>query len=138
MSITCISRDFDVPYSRLYSRLRGRKTLYVRPPTNTRLIRAGEVAICSYVDRLDRSNLSARSGDLRGAADLVLEQKALHATRATSRDPLTPLKPLGTPGLHDLLGVAGIISPSLVDARVSSPIEGGLTSVTQEDLLGTV
>ena len=59
---------------RAYTRLRGRQTLCDRPHTNTRLTKAEEAAICSYIDRLDRLNLSARSGHIRGAAESSISE----------------------------------------------------------------
>ena len=70
--ISHMARDFAVSRHRLTARLRGRASLFQRPPSHTLLSKAEEVAICRYIDRLDRVSLSVRKEFVRDAANYII------------------------------------------------------------------
>ncbi|MBE3047804.1 hypothetical protein IMZ48_35900, partial [Candidatus Bathyarchaeota archaeon] len=60
-AIRFIAQKFDVPYSRLYGRLRGRKTRTERPGNNNKaLTDADEALICRIVDGLSATGQVVR------------------------------------------------------------------------------
>jgi hypothetical protein len=59
--VATVARDFEVPRSTLRHRLNGCHSKKGRPGINTKLTKEEEIAICRYIDRLDKINLAVRS-----------------------------------------------------------------------------
>ena len=76
IKLTELAKQFHIPRQRLYQRILGRPSKIKHTPTNTRLSRAQETALCNYIDRLDRLNLSVRADLIRDAANRILLQSA--------------------------------------------------------------
>ena len=75
VKLASIAQQFNVPYHRLYGRAKGRPSKIGRPSA-TKLSGPQEIALCNYIDRLDRINLAVRKDLLRGAADFILQESA--------------------------------------------------------------
>lgn len=74
--VAAVARDFGVPRGRLRYRLEGRTTLSDRPPTHAKLTGPEEKALCCYIDRLDRINLSVRTEFVTDAANTILKERS--------------------------------------------------------------
>ena len=81
--IAKVAREFGVPRGRLRSRLEGHSSLSDRLPTHAKLTVPEEKALCRYIDRLDRINLSVRPEFVTDAANTILRE------RSGSRESLT-------------------------------------------------
>ena len=69
-----VARQYGVPYQRLLARRRGRQSKIGNSNSHMKLSPGQELALCEYVDRLDRLNLSVRRELIRGAANFILQQ----------------------------------------------------------------
>jgi hypothetical protein len=68
-----IAREFNVPYYRLRARLKGRPSK-IGLPSTTKLSQPQEIALCNYIDRLDRINLAVRKELIQSAANFILKE----------------------------------------------------------------
>lgn len=76
-NISSIAREFQVPYQRLRHRLQGIKAQKGLPGQHHKLSDAQETALCRYIDRLDRINLSIQNELVRDAANHILSETTL-------------------------------------------------------------
>ncbi|KID93241.1 transposase, partial [Metarhizium majus ARSEF 297] len=74
--LRAVARNFDVPRSRLRRRQQGVSAREGHPATNTKLSREEEVALCNYIDRLDRANFAVRAEFITDAANYILKERA--------------------------------------------------------------
>jgi hypothetical protein len=70
--IVTIARDFEVPRSTLRNKLNGCYSKKRRPGINTELIKEEEIAICRYIDQLDKINLAIRPEFIADAARSII------------------------------------------------------------------
>jgi hypothetical protein len=83
--IATVARDFEVPRSTLRDRLNGCRSKKGRPGINTKLTKEEEIAICRYINRLDKINLAVRPEFIADAArSLIL---ARSSTKQKSVEP---------------------------------------------------
>ncbi|KJZ69554.1 hypothetical protein HIM_11047 [Hirsutella minnesotensis 3608] len=80
--LATIAREFEVPRGRLRSRLQGRSSLTDSQPTNTKLSKPEEDALCRYVDRLDSVNLAVRREFIVDAANRILRERSGKASQS--------------------------------------------------------
>ncbi|KJZ70664.1 hypothetical protein HIM_09937 [Hirsutella minnesotensis 3608] len=80
--VATTAREFEVPRGRLRSRLQGRSSLTDRRPTNTKLSKPEEDALCRYVDRLDSVNLAVRREFIVDAANRILRERSGKASQS--------------------------------------------------------
>ncbi|XP_044717871.1 tc5 transposase DNA-binding domain-containing protein [Hirsutella rhossiliensis] len=80
--VTTVARQFEVPRGRLRSRLDGRTSLTDRQPTNTKLSKPEEDALCRYIDRLDAVNLAVRREFIVDAANRILKERSGKASQS--------------------------------------------------------
>ncbi len=66
------AREFNVPYQRLLARYHGRQSKQTRPGAGRKLDPAQELAVCHYLDHLDRMGTSARYSMLAQCANSIL------------------------------------------------------------------
>src|SRR5207302_4252005 len=71
-NIAGTAHEFDVPVSRLRGRWKGRQSRDRRPPPNRRLSEPEELAVCQYLERLDRIGTSARVSMVTGCTNAIL------------------------------------------------------------------
>jgi len=76
------AREFNVPYQRLLARYHGRQSKQTRPGAGRKLDPAQELAVCHYLDHLDRMGTSARYSMLAQCANSILKR--------SHNDPATP------------------------------------------------
>lgn len=55
-----LARIYDVPRSRLAARYHGRNSRTTRDPTNMRLSKDQEIALCRYIDTFERVEIFPR------------------------------------------------------------------------------
>ena len=75
-SIRSIAQEFAVDRKTFGRRLRGEASESTRSAINKRLTAEQEQAICDYIERLDRIDLSAKLSTIGGAANFLLIQRA--------------------------------------------------------------
>ncbi|KJZ68915.1 hypothetical protein HIM_11701 [Hirsutella minnesotensis 3608] len=80
--VTTVARQFEVPRGRLRGRLEGRTSLTDRQPTNTKLSKPEEDALCRYIDRLDAVNLAVRREFIVDAANCILRERSSKASQS--------------------------------------------------------
>ncbi|KAM4061702.1 Tc5 transposase DNA-binding domain-containing protein [Hirsutella rhossiliensis] len=80
--VTTVARQFEVPRGRLRSRLDGRTSLTDRQPTNTKLSKPEEDALCRYIDRLGAVNLAVRREFIVDAANRILKERSGKASQS--------------------------------------------------------
>ncbi|KID81501.1 transposase, partial [Metarhizium majus ARSEF 297] len=90
--IRAVARKFDVPRGRLQRRGNGVPARKGHPARNTKLSREEEVALCNYIDRLEKANFAVRAEFITDAANYILKERAsstappeLVGTRWTTR-----------------------------------------------------
>src|SRR5437667_9469486 len=76
-TISKAARDVRVPRTRLSARSRGVPPKVGHPPTNIRLSDREETALCRYVDRLDRVNLTVRREFPWTAENFIVASRAV-------------------------------------------------------------
>jgi hypothetical protein len=74
--IATVAREFGVSRGRLRSRIEGYLPKKGLPAANKRLSDPEEKALCLYIDRLDRINLSVRPEFITSAANYILKERA--------------------------------------------------------------
>ncbi len=82
VSTRAAAREFKVPRTRLRRRLDKVPPLNARPPSHTKLSQPEEVALCTYIDRLDNINLAVRREFVVDAANSILRERASSAEKA--------------------------------------------------------
>ncbi|KJZ77683.1 hypothetical protein HIM_02860 [Hirsutella minnesotensis 3608] len=80
--VSTVARQFEVPRGRLRNRLNGRPSETDRPPTNMKLSKPEEDALCRYIDRLDAMNLAVRKEFIVEAANLILQERSSKAIQS--------------------------------------------------------
>ncbi|KID81257.1 transposase [Metarhizium guizhouense ARSEF 977] len=75
-----VAKKFNIPRDRLRRRRSGVPPENGRHASNAWLTEPEEVALCRYIDRLDRMNLSIRKEFIKDAANLVLRERIADAT----------------------------------------------------------
>jgi hypothetical protein len=83
--IVTAARDFEVPRSALRDRLNGCHYKKGRPGINTKLTKEEEIAICRYIDRLDKINLAVRPEFIADAARSIILARS--STKQQSVEP---------------------------------------------------
>lgn len=73
--ISTIAKQFGVSRAKLRRRLNGAQPKKGRPAMNTKLLKAEEIALCRYIDRLDGINLAVRVEFITSAANHILEAR---------------------------------------------------------------
>lgn len=73
-TIAAVAREFDVPESRLRGRWKGRQSKVDRRGGNRKLSVEQEIAVCRYLDRLDKIGTSARLPMLSNCANILLRR----------------------------------------------------------------
>lgn len=73
-NIKALSRDFDVPYSRLLVRIRGRKSRSMRQPTNKALDKAQEAALIQWITCLDKAYALPTAATVEQCANAILRR----------------------------------------------------------------
>lgn len=81
-TIKAAAQAFNVPYSRLYARVEGRKNRSERRATNRRLSEAQELALCRYIDELDKHDIPATQKMVHKTANSILKEG--HTDQTTS------------------------------------------------------
>jgi Tc5 transposase DNA-binding domain len=71
-SLRFLSRSFNVPKDRIYRRLKGQDSRSTRPPTNQKLDKDQDLALCWYVESLHRIGVSLRYKAIAQAANQIL------------------------------------------------------------------
>ena len=74
-NISQLARQFGVPYERLRSRVKGRKSLFQRTPTSRRLNGTQEAALCRYLDHRDTIGKPLKQSEVRDVATKILRQE---------------------------------------------------------------
>ncbi|KHN98366.1 transposase [Metarhizium album ARSEF 1941] len=74
--IRSVAKKFNVPRSRLQRRANGVPARKGHPARNTMLSREEEVALCNYIDRLDKANFAVRPEFITDAANYILKERA--------------------------------------------------------------
>lgn len=75
-----VAKKFNVPRDRVRRHLSGVQPKKGRHASNAWLTEPEEVALCRYIDRLDRMNPSVRKEFIKDAADLILRERTEAAT----------------------------------------------------------
>jgi hypothetical protein len=75
-NFTKLAAKFAVPYSRLLNRSKGRRSRSDRDPVNVRLNDTEELAICQYLDVLEKAGLYARVNQIEKVANSILRRRA--------------------------------------------------------------
>ena len=75
-NIAAAAREFHVTESRLRGRWNGRKAKSDIVPANRKLQEHQELAVCSYLDRLDKIGIPARTFMITGCANSILRRAA--------------------------------------------------------------
>ncbi|KHN94068.1 Homeodomain-like protein [Metarhizium album ARSEF 1941] len=75
--IRSVAKKFNVPRSRLQRRANGVPARKGHPARNTMLSREEEVALCNYIDRLDKANFAVRPEFITDAAHLVVTKRRI-------------------------------------------------------------
>jgi hypothetical protein len=83
--IATLARDFEVPSSTLRDRLNGCHYKKGRSGINTKLTKEEEIAICCYIDRLDKINLAVRPEFIADAARSIILARS--STKQQSVEP---------------------------------------------------
>jgi hypothetical protein len=73
-TIKAAVQAFNVPYSRLYAWVEGRKNQLERRATNRRLSKAQELALCQYIDELDKYDIPATQKMVHKTANSILKE----------------------------------------------------------------
>ncbi|KID81679.1 transposase [Metarhizium guizhouense ARSEF 977] len=81
-----VAKKFDISRQRLDRRISGILPKFGRHARNAKLSEPEEVALCRYIGRLDKMNLSIRKELIRDAANLILREQS---SLAPHRDPPT-------------------------------------------------
>ncbi|KAF5132924.1 hypothetical protein E5D57_003546 [Metarhizium anisopliae] len=81
-----VAKKFNISRQRLDRRVSGILPKFGRHARNAKLSEPEEVALCRYIDRLDKMNLSIRKEFIRDAANLILRGQA---SPVSHRDPPT-------------------------------------------------
>jgi hypothetical protein len=81
-----VAKKFNISRHRLHRRMSGALPKGGRHASNAKLSEPEEVALCRYIDRLDKMNLSIRKEFIRDAANLILRERS---SRASPADPPT-------------------------------------------------
>ena len=84
-NISAIAREFCVSESRLRARWKGRQSKQERPAANQKLREDRELAVCQYLDRLDKIGLSARLPMVTNCANAILRRN--HTAGDTTNPP---------------------------------------------------
>ena len=71
-NLSAIAREFNVPYTRLRARWKGRKSLFARPSHSQRFDSAQEKALCSWIEYNDGLGLSLKRPQILRAATSIL------------------------------------------------------------------
>ncbi|KAJ5112092.1 hypothetical protein N7532_000137 [Penicillium argentinense] len=72
-NISKVAREFDVPYQRLRSRYRGKKSLFEREPNGRKLDPAQEKALCGWIDYNDSLGVPVKRTQIVAAATSILK-----------------------------------------------------------------
>ena len=78
-----VAKKFNVPRDRVRRRLSGVPPKQGRHASNAWLTEPEEVALCRYVDRLDKMNLSIRKEFIKDAANLILRERTEETPQPT-------------------------------------------------------
>ncbi len=70
--ITSLAREFDLPYSRLYNRINGRKSRSTRAATNRKLNNEQEAALCTIIEKYDSAGHSLGVKSVPSIANEIL------------------------------------------------------------------
>jgi len=73
-NLAAAAREFDLPPQRFRARWNGRGSKEKRVSVNRKLTEEEELAVCQYLDRLDKIETSARLHMIRGCANAILLQ----------------------------------------------------------------
>lgn len=73
--VATVARQFDIPRSRLRRRQQGISSKFGRTSATTKLLNEEEVAICRYIDRLDKINFAVRVEFITDAANSILRER---------------------------------------------------------------
>jgi len=85
------ARTYNVPYQRLLARYHGRQSKHERPGAGRKLNNTQDLAVCQYLEHLDRMGTSARYGMLAHCANTIL--KLSHNDPTTLPPTVGPLWP---------------------------------------------
>ncbi|KFA81768.1 hypothetical protein S40288_11568 [Stachybotrys chartarum IBT 40288] len=88
-SLRTVAKDAGVPYSTLQRRMKTPLKEKDKKVATKALTEAEEAAICAYIERLDRINMSVRPEFVRDAANTILRE------RQSSRTPLDEIPVVG-------------------------------------------
>ncbi|KAJ5095169.1 hypothetical protein N7532_007460 [Penicillium argentinense] len=72
-NISKVARELDVPYQRLRSPYRGKKSLFEREPNGRKLDPAQEKALCGWIDYNDSLGLPVKRTQIVAAATSILK-----------------------------------------------------------------
>ncbi len=79
-NVTQAARDFNVPYQRLLARFYGVQSKQDRPASGRKLTDVEELAVCQYLNQLDKMGTSARLSMLVGCANSILRAREADST----------------------------------------------------------
>ena len=71
-SLRFLSRQFKVDKNRIHRRLKGQNSRSTRPPTNQKLDKDQDLALCWYIESLYRIGVSLRYKAIAQAANQIL------------------------------------------------------------------
>jgi hypothetical protein len=73
-NISRFARIYNVPYKRLWNRVKGHDSRLTRPPAGRLLSDAQESALCRYINILDELDIHARPAIVETAANSILKE----------------------------------------------------------------